>query len=170
MSNMYKMRKISDKPLTDEDLQGFDAAGIVLPGFVENGVTYKSHTFTVHFGRRNGGIVYWKEGEDKVERVQEAIIRVRHGGGHEAWRVSHMLAVALDGMLKAGLEREAFYMCWAAAEIYRDCIQYGLQMKKGELYKAFVEGRLKKRKTRGSNGHTVWILPEKPLLQNQNFG
>lgn len=123
-----------------------------LPGFVEEspfssaGVTYESHHFWVHFGAR------YKSG-----KPGRAIIVVHHGGGWEAWEAESMLAQAMETIAD---DRALFKLCWSLADIHRNATLSGRDAAAGEYKRAFVDGRLKKRKIRGSDRVKVWIEPE----------
>jgi len=116
-----------------------------LPGFVENGVTYESHTFFVEFEAR--------------QTRPGATIYVRHGGGWESLSVRHMAASALSVLIDRGHEREAFFLCWNLHELAYDERKAGRDETAQEYREAFVSGRLKKRKMPGRAACKVWIEP-----------
>jgi|UPI00082FB0F3 hypothetical protein len=137
-------------PLIRHDTYTFKApaTAIELKGFVENGVTYESHTFHVDFGKPGYlGLV-------------DATIYVRHGGGWESMPVRHMIATALRSLLDAGVSRAAFFLCFELFEQVRNAYGAGSGAIAREYQKAFVEGRLKKRKRPGLDKAKVWIEPE----------
>ena len=125
---------------------------IELKGFVENGVTYESHTFYVDFGKSG-----YRSGPD-------ATLFVRHGGGWESVSVRHMTATALKSLLDAGNTRAAFFLCWEMFEQVRNAYTRGITETSAHFKKAFVDGRLKKRKIRGRDAAQVWIEPETSTL------
>lgn len=125
---------------------------IELKGFVENGVTYESHTFYVDFGKSGS-----RTGPD-------ATLYVRHGGGWESVSVRHMTATALKSLLDAGNTRAAFFLCWEMFEQVRNAYTRGITETSAHFKKAFVDGRLRKRKIRGRDAAQVWIEPETSTL------
>lgn len=137
-------------PLIRHDTYTFKApaTAIELKGFVENGVTYESHTFHVDFGKPG------------YRGLVDATLYVRHGAGWESLPVRHMIATALKSLLDAGDTRAAFFLCWEVFEQVRNAYGAGSGATAREYQKAFVDGRLKKRKTRGHDATRVWIEPE----------
>lgn len=138
-------------PITPHETYTYKApeTAIELKGFVENGVTYESHTFHVDFGKSGS-----RTGPD-------ANLYVRHGGGWESLAVRHMIAAALKSLLDAGDTRAAFFLCWEAFEQVRNAYNRGISDSSAHFKKAFVDGRLKKRKLRGRDAAQVWIEPER---------
>lgn len=106
---------------------------VVLRGFVENGVTYESHTFFVEYGR------------DGYRSGPEAMIYCLNGSGWSALPVRHMIAGALSALIATGREREAFKLCWELFEKVREARSSVW----AEMKIAFLQGRLKKRRVRG---------------------
>ncbi len=132
--------------LTQHPTYTFEAPATAtkLPGFVENGVTYQSHTFYVDFGKPG-----YHSGPD-------CTIYVRHGGGWESLRTSHMIATALASLLAANDTRAAFFLCWGTHETARESYKLGRFDVATQYRTAFIEGRLKKRRLpRG--GVKFWI-------------
>lgn len=111
-----------------------------LPGFVEGNTTYESHHFWVHFTNR-----------------RDVYIRVHHGGGWEVWRGDYMLEKALRRY--GDNDRGLFLLCWYLIDNARAWRDAGRQEAASEYRKAFVDGRLKKRKQPGRNTFKVWIDP-----------
>lgn len=125
-----------------------------LPGFVDydrdprRPTTYESHTFFLHEERTGDG------------RLSTAYLSVRHGGGREGWCIAWHLYDALQALLAAGKEREAFLLCWGLAEAIRTSAAATRHETRTEYAQAFVDGRLRKRKRRGQNAYKVWIEPD----------
>jgi hypothetical protein len=117
-----------------------------LPGFVENGVTYESHHFWVHFTRY-----------EKSTRFANVFIRVHHGGGWEVWRGDYMLARALENY--GPDDRGLFLLCWFLIDAAKAARDAGAYETGSEYRKAFVDGRLKKRKLPAQGKVKVWIEP-----------
>lgn len=120
---------------------------IDLPGFVEADrqfpVTYESHHFWVYLlGKRTR---------------RNVLIVVNHGGGWEVWQGDYMLADALEryGDDKQGL----FKLCWYPIDTSRESALRGMEEASKGLKRAFVEGRLKKRKMPRSDRYKVWVEP-----------
>jgi hypothetical protein len=109
-----------------------------LPGFVLGNTTYESHHFWVHF-----------VGE------QRAYIRVHHGGGWEVWEGDYMLAHALRrfGPDDIGL----FLLCWYLIDTTRTARQVGADESALIYRKAFIDGRLRKRRLPARGQTKVWI-------------
>lgn len=134
---------------------------IDLPGFVEKGahhsVTYESHRFWIHFLR-------WikPSDPDAIQPVRDALVVVHHGGGWEVWRADSMLA---DALARYGDDqRGLFKLCWALADMDRELRDAARHETRRDLFQAFVDGRLKKRKQPGRSDHKVWIEPPaKPI-------
>lgn len=125
-----------------------------LPGFVLGNVTYESHHFWVHFVRRGAcPNPYIKPPSED----SDVYIRVHHGGGWEVWQGDYMLAKALRryGPDDIGL----FLLCWFMIDAARAARYAGRTETRQEYSEAFIEGRLKKRKSRGFDSHKVWIEP-----------
>lgn len=124
-----------------------------LPGFVEGGTTYESHTFWVHFAR------YKRERpvEGREQKDSSVYIRVRHGGGWELFRGDYLLAKALRGIAD---DRTMFFMCWTLADIRREAHATGYEAAASVFRKAFVAGRLRKRALPKQGKVKVWIEAE----------
>ncbi|PZR93543.1 MAG: hypothetical protein DI537_10530 [Stutzerimonas stutzeri] len=136
-------------PINRHETYTFKApeTSIQLKGFVENGVTYESHTFYVDFGKPG-----YLSGPD-------AKLYVRHGAGWESIPTRHMIAAALKSLLDAGDTRAAFFLCWEVFEQVRNAYSSGVADTTVHFKRAFVDGRLKKRKVRGQAAAKVWIEP-----------
>lgn len=125
-----------------------------LPGFVDYDrdlncpTTYESHTFFLHEERKGDG------------RLSAAYLSVRHGAGREGWRIALHLYNALEALVAAGKEREAFLLCWGLVEAIRTSAAAARHETRTEYAQAFVDGRLRKRKRRGQNIYKVWIEPD----------
>lgn len=139
-----------------------------LPGFSEDGVTYQSHKFWVHFLQyaRVSALPALSE-RDAEERKRDSgvLIRVNHGGGWEVWRGDYMLAKALRRY--GSDDRGMFLLCWYLI----DCAHYSRQAGRDDAAKeyrtAFVEGRLKKRKLPARGQVKVWIEPKSPVAPSE---
>lgn len=132
------------------------ARTIYLPGFVEQGprvsVTYESHDFWVHFTWRIG-----PDGSTLPGQEPEALVVVQHGAGWEVWRADYMLADALG---RYGDDRRGlFKLCWALTDMDRELRDAARHETRRDLFQAFVDGRLKKRKQPGRSDHKVWVEP-----------
>lgn len=150
MTAMAKLdRDVND---LDRQLYGFDHA--VLPGFVEGEVTYESHTFEMFF--RDPSL---RRGAELPFRLSDALIRVRHGGGIEVWRVYGRLVDAVHHLVETDQERLAFHTLWTLTHVHRDAVETGRATERHALFTAFVEGRLRKRKNRGQTSSKVWVEP-----------
>ena len=119
-----------------------------------------------------GRVLYWTEDKHTGSgvdcrshwfRVVKAYgtyyLLVRHGGGDETIRLQSwgwsMYRSVLDS-----LSSDARY--WLLHMIYsahRDGVEKGTTKTGAAYQQAFVEGRLKKRRARGSNTYKVWINP-----------
>jgi hypothetical protein len=125
-----------------------------LPGFVDTGrtvsVTYESHHFWIHFLR-------YARNPD-AERFCAVLIRVHDGAGWEVWRGDPMLAAALSGY--GGDARGLFLLCWFLRDSTRAARDAGRHETAAEYRRAFVDGRLRKRKLPAQGKVKVWIEPE----------
>lgn len=87
-------------------------------------------------------------------------LRVKHGGGEQA------LALGYDQHVLEGLERltsdERFRFFWLLLDTHREGYTRGSGKVSAEYEAAFLEGRLRKRKKRGTNAVRVEIKP-RPL-------
>lgn len=129
-----------------------------LNGFVRSGVTYESHTFFVDFGKQG-----YRSGPD-------ATIYVHHGGGWESIHVRHMIAMALQSLIAFGDQTSAFFLCWETFEQVQNAYKAGAHDASDRFRKAFIDGRLKKRKVRGREAAKVWIEPEPPVINGATVG
>lgn len=131
-----------------------------LPGFSEDGVTYQSHHFWVHFlaYERNQTLPISARDAERANRDSSVLICVHHGGGWEVWRGDYMLAKALRRY--GDNDRGLFLLCWYMIEAARVARDAGRQESADEYRKAFVDGRLKKRKLPARGCVKVWIEPE----------
>lgn len=124
------------------------ADAIELKGFIENNVTYESHTFYLSINQSAGG------------RFLDSEIYMRNGAGLYRLGVRHMLARALKALVDAGDERSAFMACWEIFDQVRAAREHVWTWVK----RAFLAGRLKKRRVAGGTRelarYTVWIEDE----------
>lgn len=128
-----------------------------LPGLVINGVTYESHHITLYVAR---------PGEMKNPAAPDSLydlkiyVRMRHGGGTFFYEIdSHLVRSVIDSWL--ALDDAALYaMLYSFIDINDESRTTGAHLASHRLKKAFVEGRLKKRKQRGANSYEVWVEPE----------
>lgn len=127
--------------ITDDD--------VFLEGFSENGVTYQSHNFWVRFEKPNDRSG-WFGGE----------IFVKHGGGVESLGLEYHTARGLKSIIDSGDLKSAFHLCWGLVDLARRAREMGQQEAKTRVFEAFVDGRLKKRKQRGTNTYRVEIEPK----------
>ncbi|WP_370193833.1 MULTISPECIES: hypothetical protein [Aurantimonas] len=164
LRNLFSGLTISDdgRSYVDPVLADFLTVDVItgsreLPGFIEAGrpgrpgVTYESHRFWVHqlaYGRDVDS--YGADAE-----ASGVLIVVRHGGGWEIWQGDSMLAEALA--FYGDDDRGLFKLCWTLRDIARNARAAGHQEASTEYKKAFVDGRLKKRKKRGMSAYSVWI-------------
>ena len=123
-----------------------------LPGFVLGNVTYESHRFWVHFLNFTWG------GDSIGERYSGCLVVVNHGGGWEVYRGDYMMAEALSRF--GDDDKGLFLLCWAMFDAARENREVGKIETVREYRQAFVDGRLKKRKQRGSTFYKVWIEKE----------
>jgi len=106
---------------------------IRLDGFVENGVTYESHTF-------------WLEIERTIRTARpDGVLYVRHGGGWQRLRLDDKITMAMTSLIALDRGREAFFLAWGLFDAVRDATATEWMRVAG----AFVDGRLKKRRVRG---------------------
>lgn len=128
-----------------------------LPGFVMDNVTYESHRFWVHFlkPRPITNPNYTPQARDR--RCSGVLVVVHHGGGWEVWRGDSMLAAALERY--GDDDKGLFLLCWFMVDAAREAHQRGYGEAKGEYQRAFVDGRLKKRKLPARGAVKVWIEP-----------
>lgn len=152
--------------LTSEDIVQTRA----LPGFVDDDrqtpVTYTSHHFWIHFLkyrlRDNHGespALVRAAHEAQRKRFSGVLIRVHHGGGWEVWRGDAMLANALHRYGED--DRGAFLLCWFMIDAAQAADSAGYARAADEHRKAFIEGRLRKRKLPARGAVRVWIEPPK---------
>jgi hypothetical protein len=57
-------------------------------------------------------------------------------------------------------ERACFFHCLSLTDLHREAMTLGAEETAARYRRAFVEGRLKKRKLRGQDSMKVWIEPE----------
>ena len=125
-----------------------------LPGFIENGVTYESHHYTVILTLP---VEHSWDNRTATPRSQGALVKVRHGGGDEYAALNYRLAEPLRYLLEERMHREAFFLCHALFDAARENQEIGRQKEGERLKRAFVEGCLRKRKQRGRATYKVWV-------------
>jgi hypothetical protein len=57
-------------------------------------------------------------------------------------------------------ERARFFHCLSLTDLHREAMAWGAEETAARYRRAFIEGRLKKRKLRGQDSMKVWIEPE----------
>lgn len=136
-----------DEPAPESLLSGTETitATRCLPGFVFENVTYESHTFWLHH------VAYARTASDCG-----ILIRVRHGGGWEAWRGDKMLSRIFARIPD---DHGAFWLCWSLADLERESRAAGYGLAADTFTKAFVDGRLRKRALPKQGRVKVWIEP-----------
>lgn len=121
---------------------------VFLSGFVDEAenVTYESHNFWIEF-----------EQFSTREGIYRAVITVVHGGGVRQLTVEYGIAEALNVLIREGYSQLAFKMCWRLFDLSDVAYATGASDTRRDIYKAFTEGRLKKRKKPGRDAFKVWI-------------
>lgn len=89
------------------------------------------------------------------------VLRVRHGGGDQQWRLSWDSERVIKGVQALDSDTR-FRFLWMLMDAHNDSERNAEARTSHEYRQAFVDGRLKKRKKRGSNDVRVWIEPKKP--------
>lgn len=129
-----------------------------IPGMVYCGVDYTSHRITIYVAR-DGKM---KEGHKRTPSDSGCSVyfKMHHGGGIELYQVrKHIAEACIDEWLK--LPDVALYAVFMALyDAAQEARTTGAHLASHRLKKAFVEGRLKKRKQRGANAYEVWVEPE----------
>lgn len=83
------------------------------------------------------------------------ILRVRHGGGDESFRLSCAMQRTL-----ANMDSDTrYFTLHAIMDAHHDGSRGAAATTSQRYNQAFVDGRLKKRKQRGGNSVKVWIEP-----------
>jgi hypothetical protein len=122
---------------------------VVLDGFSDNGVSYRSHKFEIC-------LTAWKE-----KSIRNAFVCVRHGGGHEVWQCAGVETDTFERLIEAKIDNETlFRVCWALIQAADDGERAGYQNAATCYKQAFVEGRLKKRRLPAKGLSKVWIEPQ----------
>jgi hypothetical protein len=94
----------------------------------------------------------------KGEYGRDKYLLVQHGGGREVWRVPAFYdGGALDEMILALPERLQYALLMTLYKIGRDSRAQAQTETRQEVFKAHVDGRLKKKKNRGTASYKVWI-------------
>lgn len=137
----YRERQWRAPPVEEGEEIIFDEPGRVL-GRDENGrngVCCRSHYFRVtkpQFGR--------------------FMLRVRHGGGDRSFELDYN-RLAIDGM--ALMDSDSRYrLLWMLLKVHQDAASEAATETAQKYRRAFVEGRLRKRKIRGQEAYKVEIV------------
>lgn len=131
-----------------------------LPGFAFGGVNYESHHFWIHLCRYAPNP---RMQERHAERFSSVLVRVHHGAGWEVWQGDYMVAAALARF--GADDMGAFWLCWSMIDLAREAKGAGAEETAAEYRRAFVEGRLRKRKLPGQGKVKVWIDP--PAVESE---
>lgn len=123
---------------------GDDKVVIELPGRVVANTCHRSHYFRVC----ESGMVY-----------------VRHGAGQESFHLGYDAHV-LIGVLERATDDEQYLIIRRIYETRSADKRAAAAKTEAEIFKAFSDGRLRKRKQRGSDKVKVWI-EDKPLVKKE---
>lgn len=102
-------------------------------------VCYRSHAFAV----------------DALPR-DDYRVTVKHGGGEESVKVRREFVQALHGMTSDA----RYFVLYELMDSRATHARAAAERVRGEWSQAFADGRLKKRKQRGTNSVRVWIEPK----------
>lgn len=91
-------------------------------------------------------------------------LRVRHGGGERVYRLGWDERI-LDGLARMASD-ERFRMLWLIADAHEDSYRQGSAAASQKYERAFLEGRLRKRKVRGTDRYQVKIVQPSPPRQS----
>lgn len=105
-------------------------------------VCYRSHWLTVT--------------ADARVRSRSYTLRVRHGGGDEAWPLDDTV---VDALAECGSDAR-YFILYGIVRAHHDSERAAEGRVSGEYRQAFADGRLKKRKLRGQARCKVWIEPK----------
>jgi hypothetical protein len=83
-------------------------------------------------------------------------LHVRHGGGDESWPLPFYAVKTLEGMDSD----TRYFTLYAIMSAHKDAARAAASATADKYSKAFVDGRLKKRKVRGQAKVKIWIEPE----------
>lgn len=128
-------------PIPDNSEMVFDEPGRVFPkGTISEhyGLDCASHHFRV--SREHGAYT----------------LHVRHGGGDESWPMKGADKLIIEG-LRAMTSDQRFRLLWCIMDANKDSRRTGACDTANRYAKAFVDGKLKKRKVRNTNEYKVWI-------------
>jgi hypothetical protein len=133
--------------LEDDDTLLYSECGRVVKahtyGHDNNGIDYRSHYFSI-VKKRFGGC--W--------------LLVHHGGGQEQFQLDH--SVGRVRLFFESLDSTQRYLLMHAFYNVHSCAREVAASETAATYrKAFVDGRLKKRKNRGRDTVKVWIEPKR---------
>jgi hypothetical protein len=131
--------------LPDGEVVVFDEPGRVLPDARTGGGTCcRSHHFVVSTAATGG----------------MPMLRVRHGGGQRCWPLSW--DPRLIEALAALDSDQRFRMLWTLAAAHEESYRKGAAESAERYEAAFVQGRLRKRKIRGTGRYRVTITVPLP--------
>lgn len=144
----YKERHLRRPTIPEDEAIIFDEPGRVLPPLKgdHGGTCCRSHHFVVtrpRFGRPT--------------------LRVKHGGGEESWPLGWDQR-AVDGLDKLPSD-ERYRLLWVIMDAHKDSARQAAEQTARRYEQAFVDGRLKKRKRRGSDRYKVWIESAPPAIR-----
>jgi len=132
-----------------------------LPGRISNHIDYRSHSLTIYIqpkGKLKDGMTA-RDGT-REEASANYYVRMEHGGGTEDYEIKGYMLIDIMPALLA-LDDDTLY---ALMYEYWDAVKYGLSIgaetKGRELFEAFAEGRVKKRKLRGREAYQVTVEPK----------
>jgi hypothetical protein len=86
-------------------------------------------------------------------------IYVQHGGGEEHLVLSYGWERGLLDAVLAMPSDARFKLLWELMDIHRDARKQGKEAEWNEVQRAFIDGRLHKRKMPGRSAYKVWIDP-----------
>jgi len=115
-----------------------DSDTVTLPGFIEDGVDFRAHTFYFLTKTRSPG-----------KHRQNAKIAVRHGAGWRTLDLSWKTANAVRVLIEADDTKSAYWLLWESFYFLQDAYLFGRDAERRKVYAHFANGRLKKRKIRG---------------------
>lgn len=121
---------------------GDDKVVIELPGRVVGNTCHRSHYLRV---------------------CESGTVFVRHGGGEESFSLGYDAHV-LIGVLERATDDEQYLIIRRIYETRSADKRAAATETQAKVFKAFIEGRLKKRKERGSEKVKVWI-EDAPLVK-----
>ena len=122
--------------------------------FVENGVTYEPYKFTVTLDQPTDPSL---TNEESVSRCHAGLVHMHGGIRDEFLLLDRKMAEPLRVLLEESYNREAFFLCLGLFQCLDDACETGRSEATANLKKAFVEGRLRKRKLPGRQVYKVWV-------------